>query len=147
MRAVRQKNTGPEITVRCILHASGYRFRIQCRDLPGSPDIVLPKHNLAIFVHGCFWHRHPGCRKATTPKTRAAFWAAKFERNVMRDSENEATLRGMGWRVLTIWECEATSADTLVAKLMSALPPTSASELTVLRDIGDDEANAAPGHR
>lgn len=124
MRAVRQKNTGPEMIVRRLLHASGYRFRIQRRDLPGSPDIVLPKHNLAIFVHGCFWHRHADCKKATMPRTRAEFWAAKFERNVMRDSENEAALRVMGWRVLTIWECEARSTDTLMARLMSALAPS-----------------------
>lgn len=121
MRAVGQKDTGPEMAVRRTLHALGYRFRVQRRDLPGSPDIVLPKHRLAVFVHGCFWHRHPGCRKATTPKTRAEFWAEKFERNVERDSQSEAALRAMGWHVLTIWECEAEAPEALLTKLSSVL--------------------------
>lgn len=121
MRAVGQKHTGPEITVRRTLHALGYRFRVQRRDLPGSPDVVLPRYKLAIFVHGCFWHRHPGCKKATTPKTRAEFWAAKFQRNVERDSQKEAALRAMGWHVFIIWECEAKVPERLLAKLSSVL--------------------------
>lgn len=123
MRAVGQKHTAPEMTVRRVLHKLGYRFRVQRRELPGSPDIVLPKYKTVIFVHGCFWHRHPGCRKATTPKTRAEFWAEKFERNVARDQLKETILREMGWHVIIIWECETKSAETLAIKLVAALPP------------------------
>ena len=121
MRAVGQKHTRPEMTVRCALHAMGYRFRVQRRDLPGSPDIVLPRYKTVIFIHGCFWHRHPDCRKATTPKTRVEFWREKFERNVARDLLNETALREMGWQVLVVWECETKPVDTLSAKLASAL--------------------------
>lgn len=126
MRAVGQKHTGPEMAVRRILHALGYRFRVQRRDLPGSPDIVLPKYKTAIFVHGCFWHRHPGCKKTTTPKTRVPFWTEKFERNVARDREKESALREMGWQVLVVWECEAKDATQLTAILSSALRNTEA---------------------
>lgn len=121
MRAVGQKHTAPEMAVRRILHAMGYRFRVQRRDLPGSPDIVLPKYKTAIFVHGCFWHRHPSCKKATTPKTRVPFWIEKFERNVLRDRQKEAALREMGWQVLVVWECEAKDATALAMTLSSAL--------------------------
>lgn len=121
MRAVGQKHTKPEMTVRCTLHALGYRFRVQRRDLPGSPDIVLPKYKTAIFVHGCFWHRHPGCKKATTPKSRVPFWTEKFERNVVRDQQKETALREMGWQVLVVWECETKDTTALAATLSSAL--------------------------
>lgn len=121
MRAVRGKNTAPEMRVRRLLHAMGYRFRLHRRDLPGTPDIVLPRHRTVIFVHGCFWHRHPGCKKATAPKSRVEFWAAKFERNVARDEVKERTLRERGWQVLVVWECETTSVEKLSAKLTSAL--------------------------
>lgn len=121
MRAVGQKHTAPEMTVRRMLHALGYRFRIHRRDLPGSPDIVLPKYKTAIFVHGCFWHRHPGCKKATTPKTRVPFWTEKFERNVLRDRQKETALREMGWQVLVVWECETKDTTALAMILSSAL--------------------------
>lgn len=121
MRAVGQKHTAPEMAVRRILHGLGYRFRVQRRDLPGSPDIVLPKYKTAIFVHGCFWHRHPGCKKATTPKTRVPFWTEKFERNVLRDRQKEAALREMGWQILVVWECESKDVATLATILSSAL--------------------------
>lgn len=121
MRAVGQKHTAPEMRVRRALHALGYRFRVQRRDLPGSPDIVLPKYKTAIFVHGCFWHRHPGCNKATTPKTRIEFWKEKFDSNVARDQVKETALREMGWQVLVVWECETKSADALAAKLTSVI--------------------------
>lgn len=121
MRAVGQKHTAPEMAVRRILHALGYRFRVQRRDLPGSPDIVLPKYKTAIFVHGCFWHRHPGCKKTTTPKTRVPFWTEKFERNVLRDRQKEAALREMGWQVLVVWECESKAVVALATILSSAL--------------------------
>jgi DNA mismatch endonuclease (patch repair protein) len=111
MRAVPQSNTSPEVSVRRILHGLGLRFSLHRRDLPGTPDIVLARHRTVVFVNGCFWHRHPGCRKATKPKNRAEFWAEKFQQNVERDARNEALLVAEGWRVLTIWECQ--TADTV----------------------------------
>lgn len=117
MRAVRQSHTGPELIVRRLLHGLGLRFRLQRRGLPGTPDIVLPKYKTAIFVHGCFWHRHAGCSKATMPKTRVEFWGNKFNRNVTRDQDTERALATTGWRVLTIWECETRQPETLTVKL------------------------------
>lgn len=121
MRSVRQRDTKPEMVVRRRLHALGYRFRLQRRDLPGTPDIVLPKHKTAIFVHGCFWHRHPGCGKATTSKTRVEFWAEKFDRNVARDARNEALLKDAGWTVVTVWECQTRDETSLDALLKASL--------------------------
>lgn len=120
MRSVRQAHTGPELIVRKILHGLGLRFRLQRRDLPGTPDIVLPKHRTVIFVHGCFWHRHVGCSKATTPKTRVEFWQDKFDRNIERDQIKEQALVASGWRVLTVWECETRQPSTLMNKLRAA---------------------------
>ncbi|PZQ36354.1 very short patch repair endonuclease [Pseudomonas putida] len=117
MRAVKRAHTGPEIVVRQVLHALGLRFRLHCRDLPGSPDIVLPRFRTAVFVHGCFWHRHPGCRYASTPKSRQEYWLPKFEANVQRDAKKEAQLCELGWRVLVIWECETKSLEALEARL------------------------------
>lgn len=122
MARVRQKHTSPELRVRSLLHRLGYRFRLHCRDLPGRPDIVLPKHKTAIFVHGCFWHRHSGCPKASTPKTRQAFWHEKFAANVERDHRKERALHDGGWRIMTIWECETSSTEELEAKLLWELP-------------------------
>ena len=129
MQAVRQKNTKPEVTVRRLLHRLGYRFRLHRRDLPGSPDIVLPKHRTVIFVHGCFWHRH-GCKKTTTPKIRRNFWEAKFAANVERDRRKEEQLREAGWRVLTIWECQVNELEILAAHLRQSLPATTSSSGT-----------------
>jgi DNA mismatch endonuclease (patch repair protein) len=106
MAGIRGKDTTPELQVRSIVHGLGYRFRLHVRDLPGSPDLVLPRLGTAIFVHGCFWHRHRGCRYATTPSSRRAFWEAKFAANVARDRRNASRLRRLGWSVLTVWECE-----------------------------------------
>lgn len=117
MRAVKRAHTKPEIIVRQALHALGLRFRLHRRDLPGSPDIVLPRLRTVIFVHGCFWHRHPGCRYATTPKSRQEYWLPKFEANVERDAGKEAQLRELGWRVAVIWECETKSLEALEARL------------------------------
>ncbi|QIO36952.1 very short patch repair endonuclease [Bradyrhizobium sp. 1(2017)] len=105
MASIKGKNTAPERAVRRMLHTLGFRFRIHRRDLPGKPDIVLPRHRLAILVHGCFWHRHPGCRFATTPKTNAPFWQAKFQNNIRRDMEALGQLDEAGWRTLVVWEC------------------------------------------
>lgn len=97
MRRIRGRNTIPEVAVRRALHARGLRFRLHRRDLPGTPDIVLPARRLVIFVHGCFWHRHAGCRGSTTPSTRREFWQAKFDANVQRDARAGAALVGSGW--------------------------------------------------
>ena len=106
MASVRGRDTAPELAVRRIAHRMGLRFRLHRNDLPGRPDLVFPKHRLAVFVHGCFWHRHEGCRHASTPKSRAAFWTEKFAANVERDARQEAALQTLGWRVLVIWQCE-----------------------------------------
>jgi DNA mismatch endonuclease (patch repair protein) len=106
MRKVRGKDTTPEMKVRSALHRAGYRFRLHRRDLPGRPDIVLPGRRAVVFVHGCFWHRHPGCRAASSPSTRREFWQDKFERNVDRDRRNVEALAADGWSVHVVWECE-----------------------------------------
>ena len=105
MSGIKGKNSRPEVLVRRVLFAMGYRFRLHRRDLPGTPDITMPGRRIAIFVHGCFWHMHKGCKYAKTPSTRAEFWAAKLQRNVERDQRAADDLAGMGWRVLNIWEC------------------------------------------
>ncbi len=106
MAGIRGTNTKPERIVRSWLHRQGLRFRLHKFGLPGRPDIILSKYRAAIFVHGCFWHRHPGCRYATTPASNAAFWQEKFRKSVARDRKKTAELRRLGWRVLTIWECQ-----------------------------------------
>lgn len=117
MKRVGRKNTKPELIVRSQLHALGLRFRLHKKNLPGSPDIVLPKHRTVVFVHGCFWHRHSNCRYATIPKTRQEFWIPKLESNVNRDLRKEAQLRELGWRVLVVWECETKAINTLTIRL------------------------------
>ncbi|WP_316669639.1 very short patch repair endonuclease [Ralstonia psammae] len=117
MSRVRSTNTSPELRVRSAAHAMGLRFRLHVRTLPGKPDLVFPKHRTVIFVHGCFWHRHPGCRMASTPKTDTERWEAKFARNIERDAANTEALTEQGWRVEIIWECESESAETLQARL------------------------------
>ena len=107
MSRVKGKDTTPERLVRSALHAEGQRFRLHARDLPGRPDIVFRGDRLAIFVHGCFWHRHEGCPHCRTPKSRVEFWEAKFAANVERDRVASARLTTMGWTIVTIWECEA----------------------------------------
>lgn len=113
MAGIKGKNSLPERLVRQILFASGYRFRIHRRDLPGTPDISMPGRKVAIFVHGCFWHAHQGCRYAKTPSTRPEFWAAKFGANISRDRRAYDQLASMGWRVLCVWECATRDARTL----------------------------------
>lgn len=111
MSRIRNRDTKPEIQVRSILHRMGYRFRLHRKDLPGRPDIVLPKFRTVILVHGCFWHRHESCPRAAVPSTRRDFWKAKFERNVKRDEEVQGALRALGWRVIVVWECEVADDD------------------------------------
>lgn len=121
MARVRQKDTEPELAVRKCLHRIGFRFRLHRAGLPGTPDIVLPKHRKVIFVHGCFWHRHPGCRRATTPKTRTSFWEDKFRTNVRRDQENIRKLREADWEPIIIWECETINSGSLEEHLENIL--------------------------
>lgn len=119
MARVKQKDTAPEIRVRKILHRHGFRFRLHRRDLPGSPDIVLPKFKTVLFVHGCFWHRHENCSRASTPVANDERWATKFERNVARDKEALERLAGLGWRALVVWECETKTDKILEERLRS----------------------------
>ena len=121
MRAVKRAHTAPEMIVRQELHALGLRFRLHRRDLPGSPDIVLPRLRTVIFVHGCFWHRHSDCRYATTPKTRQEYWLPKFAANIERDLRKEAQLQALGWRVLLVWECETKQREELTLRLRREL--------------------------
>ncbi|AUZ18356.1 very short patch repair endonuclease [Achromobacter xylosoxidans] len=106
MALVRAKDTKPELLVRRLVHGMGYRYRLHRRDLPGTPDLVLPGRNKVIFIHGCFWHRHAGCALARLPKSRRDFWLPKLTANAERDARNVRALRRLGWSVLTIWECQ-----------------------------------------
>jgi DNA mismatch endonuclease (patch repair protein) len=119
MAAIKGRNTKPEMRVRSILHALGYRYRLHRKDLPGKPDIVLPKYHTVIFVHGCFWHCHDCNWGNVIPKTRADFWKDKRTGNVIRDEKHQAELQKRGWRVVTIWECEARSTESLTGLLTS----------------------------
>lgn len=116
MSRVKNKDTKPEVRVRSMLHQMGYRFRLHLRDLPGAPDIVLPRHRKAVFVHGCFWHSHD-CPRGKRPSTRTEFWNAKLDRNVERDRTNRESLENQGWQVLTVWECELKDPDAVREKL------------------------------
>lgn len=117
MAAIRSENTGPEMAIRTIIHRLGYRYRLHVRSLPGRPDLVFPSRRKVVFVHGCFWHRHPKCRYATSPKTRKEFWQGKFASNVARDRRATRKLRRMGWAVLTVWACELKKRDKLTERL------------------------------
>jgi DNA mismatch endonuclease (patch repair protein) len=122
MSQIKGRNTRPELRLRSLLHRAGFRFRLHAKQLPGRPDVVLPKYRTAIFVHGCFWHRHPGCRNTTTPSTRREFWQEKFDGNVRRDARNRAALEATGWTVVTVWECELkTDAEGIVRRLADKL--------------------------
>lgn len=117
MSRVRGKDTSPEIRVRRAAHALGLRYRLHRRDLPGTPDLVFPKYRVALFVHGCFWHRHHGCRKSSVPKSRQEYWQAKFASNVERDAKVADKLAKLGWSVATIWECETGTSESIARKL------------------------------
>ncbi|MDA8129039.1 MAG: DNA mismatch endonuclease Vsr [Betaproteobacteria bacterium] len=120
MAGIRGENTKPELEVRRFLHSRGVRYRLHVQELPGKPDIVLPKYRTVIFVHGCFWHRHRGCKNAVMPKTNRDFWEQKLRANVARDRRNLRALTMAGWRCLVIWECEARQPQRL-SKLLSDL--------------------------
>lgn len=121
MRAVKSRNTSPEIALRRLLHAAGYRFRLHRKDLPGSPDIVLPGRKSVIFVHGCFWHGHSCARGARHPKTNADYWRTKIARNAARDNETQRELRAAGWRVAVVWECELKNREGVISRLRAFL--------------------------
>jgi DNA mismatch endonuclease (patch repair protein) len=125
MRRVRRTNTAPEMIVRRTLHRMGFRFRLHRRDLPGRPDVVLPRYKTVIFVHGCFWHGHVGCRRAGRPTSHTAYWNWRLDRNIARDRQNVADLEQAGWSVLIVWECEvknAVEAEKVLANLLPARP-------------------------
>lgn len=119
MSRIRGKDTKPELLVRKGLHARGFRFRLQDRNLPGRPDIVLPKYGVAIMVNGCFWHGHKGCRYATKPKSNVEFWEAKIARNKHRDEVTAAHLEALGWTVIVVWECELRGKETAEARIQT----------------------------
>ncbi|MFC1734719.1 very short patch repair endonuclease [Candidatus Hydrogenedentota bacterium] len=121
MRRVHSTNTRPEIRVRSFLHRLGYRFRIHRKDLPGNPDIVLPKYGVVIFVHGCFWHRHKNCRRATTPSSQQDYWLTKFDKTVERDKRTKKALKRLGWTVLVVWECETKNLTRFERCLVDAI--------------------------
>ena len=116
MSGIRGKDTKPEIVVRRLLHRLGYRFRLHCKDLPGRPDIVLPKWRTVIFVNGCYWHGHKDCHLFRLPKTRTEFWSKKIEGNQARDQRNYIVLEAAGWKVLVIWECAVSKKKSLTIK-------------------------------
>ena len=121
MSRIKGKDTKPEMLVRRFLHANGFRYRLHVKDMPGKPDIVLPKYKTMIFVHGCFWHQHPGCKRAQTPKTQPEFWEHKFRNNLARDRRNVTALEQRGWKVSVIWECETKTQQGLFAALRRSL--------------------------
>lgn len=130
MSGIRGRDTRPELVVRKLAHALGYRFRLHRRDLPGSPDLVFPGRRKVIFVHGCFWHRHPGCRFAYHPKSRVEFWRAKFEQNISRDGRALTELEKLGWEAMIVWECETREVDGLADRLVEFLGPLHGSAAT-----------------
>ncbi len=117
MSRVKGRDTNPERLVRSLLHRMGYRFRVHRKDLPGTPDIVLPRYRKIIFVHGCFWHQHPGCPKSKRPASNREFWDRKFENTITRDQRNIAQLKELGWDTLIIWQCETRDRESLRIKI------------------------------
>lgn len=124
MRGVKGANTKPEIIVRRALHRRGFRFRVHRKDLPGKPDIVLPRYRTVIFVHGCFWHQHEGCKDGRRPTSNVEFWDKKFETNRARDERNTQALQSLGWHVEVIWECEARDPEKLSERIEEIFAPT-----------------------
>ena len=130
MSRIKSRDTGPELVVRSWLHRHGFRFRVHRRDLPGTPDIVLPKYKTVIFVHGCFWHRHRGCKYAYTPKSRKGFWERKFADNARRDQFVTSQLRGFGWIVMVVWECEIATPAKSMCRVLAAMDRRHGKRLT-----------------
>lgn len=132
MSRVGSRNTKPELIARSLLHNLGYRFTVngpRNKKLPGKPDIVLPKYRTVVFVHGCFWHRHPNCKIATTPKSNQDYWLPKFSKNVERDRRNQKALQEEGWNVVVIWECELKDLEAVASRLINELPRETKYEL------------------
>jgi len=121
MARIKGLNTKPELIVRSLLHRQGFRFRINKKALPGKPDIVLPKYKTVIFVHGCFWHQHSGCKRSNIPKSNTEYWVAKLNRNKTRDVKNECLLKQLGWKVIVIWECETKNESVLLQKYINKI--------------------------
>ncbi|TIS58447.1 MAG: DNA mismatch endonuclease Vsr [Mesorhizobium sp.] len=151
MAGIRGKDTKPETVLRHALHARGFRYRLHARHFPGRPDVLFPKFGAAIFVHGCFWHRHEGCRYTTTPATRPEFWQSKFAANVARDEAAHTALLGIHWRVATVWECALRRGDQVeaVAELLAGWLRSEVVQFEVGEDNGKcrDHEGSAPGHR
>lgn len=135
MTAVGRRDTKPELQVRSMLHRLGYRFVVDVRGLPGRPDLAFTRRKIAVFVHGCFWHSHEGCRLATKPRTRAAFWEAKLRRNVERDCENLAALAALGWQTHIVWQCSLRD-DTWLHGLTATLGPPSLQRRSRKQPVG-----------
>ena len=121
MRRITSKHSRPEMIVRRLAHRLGFRFRLHRHDLPGKPDLTFPGRKVAIFVHGCFWHQHPGCREGRVPSSRNDYWGPKLARNVLRDKLNQEKLQKLGWHVVTIWECETDDESALTKVLKATL--------------------------
>lgn len=141
MSRVRSTDTKPEMVVRKWLHSQGFRFRLHRNDLPGKPDIVLPRFKTVILVNGCFWHQHPGCRKATLPASNRDFWTEKLGRNVERDNQNKKKLTDLGWRVIEVWECELKRKSNFVSSDLLALVQENTKKLQ--SDDGDSHSKPA----
>lgn len=124
MSRIKGKDTKPEIIVRSMLHRAGFRFRKNVENLPGKPDIVLPKYKTVVFVHGCFWHQHKGCDKCKIPKSKVEFWTEKLGKNVVRDMKHKRNLKALGWRVLYVWECELRNNEMLEKNLVRKIKGT-----------------------
>lgn len=142
MSRIRGKDTVPELTVRSLLHRLGYRFRIHYKDLPGHPDIVLPKYQAVIFVHGCYWHRHRGCKFAYNPKSRTDFWQEKFNKNIERDKKTVKALRQKGWHVLIVWECQISNEKSLITRLLRFLAKSPHQAEANLRNRENSSGNS-----
>ena len=143
MSAIRARNTKPEVLVRKALFAAGYRFRLHRKDLPGTPDIVMSGLRVVIFVHGCFWHAHHGCRFSKTPETRREFWTQKLSRNAQRDLENREALLNAGWRVLVVWECATRRQAGQQAEISTRLIEWIQDETNRAGEIGSPAGHAS----
>lgn len=130
MRRIRSKNMKPELMVRSLVHQLGFRFRLHRRALPGSPDLVLSRHRKIVFVHGCFWHQHSGCREGRIPSSRKGYWEPKLTRNQERDAANLVALEQLGWSILVVWECETKDMPALEARLADFLGSRGSSRST-----------------
>lgn len=121
MAKIRSKNTAPEIAIRSLFHKNGYRFRLHRKDLPGTPDMVLPKYKTVVFVNGCFWHQHKGCKRATLPKTNTNYWIPKLKKNIERFQENAKKLKKLKWNIAVIWECETKNLNKVLKRFESTI--------------------------